>query len=103
MSAEFYLAFTDPDWPTTHHDRLVAAIVDLPTFVRRTGDELWLKGPIAGWPYDVRLFVGQQPRVLLEISAHPPEIERDLAALLRWLGGETTVAVVDEDGQPGAL
>ena len=100
MSAEFHLAFAEPGWPTTHHDRLVAAIVALPTFVRRIGDELWLKGPEPGssWSFDVRLFLGERP--LLEISAHPPSIARDLATLLNWLRGETSLAVVDDDGAP---
>jgi hypothetical protein len=101
MSAEFELAFEDRAWPEAHLDRLLAAIARLPTFTRRVDDELWLKcpGSASAWAYDVRVIVAR-PRVMLEISAHPPAIERDLAALLGWLRRETAVTVADEDGEP---
>lgn len=101
MSAEFELVFADRAWPEAHLDRLLAAIARLPTFTRRIDDEYWLKCPTtaSGWAYDVRVIV-QRPRVVLEISAHPPAIERDLAALLNGLRRETAVTVVDDDGEP---
>jgi hypothetical protein len=103
MGHEVYVRFAEPEWLRTHAPAFSKLLASLPTFVRRTGDEIWLAGTDSrapdAWSYDVRVFL-EQDRVLVEISAHPPSIDRDLRALLAWLRERTTIAVVDEDGIP---
>lgn len=105
MGAAFYVEFEDPTWRHVQAKGLRGRLAALPTYVSRQPDgAFWLRGteagrPDADWDYDVRVFPEHQPRILLEISDHPPSIEADLTDFLSWLRGRTAIRVVDEDGQ----
>jgi hypothetical protein len=105
MAAEFYISFADPSQLVSRAEEIEKRIMTLPTFAGRRGDEFWLKGTeprdeSKSWPYDVRLIFTGHARPLLEISVHPPSIERDLASLFAWFRTTAPVSVVDEDGEP---
>lgn len=103
MSAEFYLEFSDPPLGAALAHDLRRKIMSLPTFVDASPNgEIWLRGVECrqnGWAYDVRLFTDAMPRIMVEISAHPPSIEADLNEFFGWLRGKATVRVVDDDGE----
>jgi hypothetical protein len=105
MAAEFYVRFENPDWYSKNRSWLGASVETLPTFVGKQDAIYSLKGSEGieephRWSYDVRIFLKDGPPMLLEISAHPPSIERDLTALLSSLRRQTAIVVVDEDGEP---
>lgn len=104
MSAEFSVTFDDAAWYATHRDALTCTLAQLVTFSERVGQrEFRLIGReprnTGDWCYDARVFLDEE-RILLEISAHPASIERDLALLLEWIRRHTRIAVIDEEGVP---
>lgn len=104
MSAEFFITFSDPDWRQSREPEVADRLEGLRTFVKRAGNEFWLRGKEAGgagrFPYDVRVFMQPDRRLLLEISAHPKSIDEDLHSFLAWLRSNTSIQVVHEDGEP---
>ena len=109
MAAEFHLRFADGDWYRDHRELVEARIAALPSFARRQDDGFWLKGTehdddakgkAKAWMFDVRLFVDASQHLFLEISACPPSVQADLAALLAWIRSRTDIVVEDEDGEP---
>ena len=99
MSAEGYVIFEDTTWYQKHKEEIKEQIISLDTYVRHPMQigaylikegEYWLKGieskpPPADWPYSVRIFLDQEDYIFIEISAHPPSIERTLTQFLNWI------------------
>lgn len=105
MAAEFSLRFDDPSWISEHRHELIEQIEALPTHVRSDAAELWLLGLEARdsterWQFDARVFLKPESSVSLELSAHPPSLERDLKLLFAWLRSRTALSIVDDDGEP---
>lgn len=103
MSAEFFVTFEDPSWFRKHRSDVVSRLEGLSTFIKLSGNELWFRGKENGsagrFPIDVRIFLQPDGRILLEVSAHPQSIEADLKSFLGWLRSETSIQVLDEDGE----
>jgi hypothetical protein len=105
MAAEFYISFRDPGWYSSNLQTVEAKICELKTFIMREGSEFRLLGhedrdQDDRWSYDVRLFTRDSDRIMMEISAHPESIEKDLLLFLSWLRSGTDISVIDEDGVP---
>jgi hypothetical protein len=105
MSAEFSMKFPDASWYERNRGAIAAAIRKLATFVGEEDEAFLLRGHEEAtapgrWRYDVRIFLDPTPPARLEVSAHPPSIESDLAMLLGDLRQRTSVVVEDEDGEP---
>jgi hypothetical protein len=103
LSAEFFVNFTDPEWELNHEGEILAQLKSLGSFVKLSGNEIWLRGQENAspqrFPYDVRIFVQADKRILLEVSAHPKSVEEDLKSFFSWLRKNTPIQVVDEDGE----
>ena len=103
MAAKFYLAFSDPYLRAALAQDLRRKIMLAPTFAAdRPSGELWLKGvehAQARWPYDVRFFTEALPRIMFEVSAHPPSAEADLKDVFAWLRSQAVITIVDDDGE----
>ena len=101
MGHEVFVTSAQRTWMSEHAPEIADVLAGLPTFVGRDGREVRLRGTEsrapAAWTYDVRVFVDDE-RLLVEISAHPASIERDLRALFAWLRARTTISVTDDDG-----
>lgn len=97
------MTFSDSDWASGRQKEMIDRLESLPTFVKREGAEFWLCRKEAGGagrrPFDVRIFIQPGERPLLEISSHPASIESDLKTFMRWLRSQTSVKVLDEDGE----
>jgi hypothetical protein len=107
MSAEFHIKFSEPGWLPRFEADLVRALCQLETYAGHTASEWRMKGTenregASDWDYDVRLIPKPPDQILLEISAHPPSIERALKELLQWIRRRTSIAVVDEDNEQSA-
>ena len=104
MSAELYFEFKDAAWYLAHRNSLLDSLTQLGTFAKRIDEQVWLRGAEAdesmqeSYAYDVRVFLFEKRTPMVEISAHPPSIERDLHGWLEWLRQRTSVRIVDEDG-----
>ena len=101
MSAELYITFEDKNWFNRNRNVLKEQILSLNTFVSCEHEEFWLKGiESTNNPYyDVRLFLGYEDCVLLEITFHPLSIEQSVEQFLGWLRRQTSISVKDEDGE----
>ncbi|WP_148041021.1 hypothetical protein [Montanilutibacter psychrotolerans] len=105
MSAEFCVGFESDVWLNEHRSEVENRIATLSTFVRRSGRAFWLQGiesrsvPDAR-DYDVRIFLDSAQTILVEVSAHPATIERELTDFLAWLRSHTSISMEDEDGEP---
>ena len=113
MSAEAYVIFEDTTWYKKYKEEIREQIFLLDTYVRhpiQIGNylikegEYWLKGieskpPPADWPYSVRIFLDKEDYIFIEISAHPPSIERTLTQFLNWIRKQTPIFFQDEDGE----
>lgn len=113
MAAEGYVIFEDTTWYQKHKEEIKEQIISLDTYVRHPMQigaylmkegEYWLKGieskpPPADWPYSVRIFLDQEDYIFIEISAHPPSIERTLTQFLNWIKKQTPIVFQDEDGE----
>src|SRR5688500_12712952 len=104
MAAEFYATFQDPDWPQRQRTQVANRLKSMNTFVKRLDDAFWFQGTekddaTGRWPFDVRIFMQKNNRIMLEVSAHPPSIETDLSSFFTWLRSQTSVDVLDEDGE----
>lgn len=103
MAAEFYLRFDPPDWQLQNQSVFEQLLRGLSSF-RGKQDQAWLlqgtEGTSLSSPlgYDVRFIPVSDCAWLMEISAHPPSIERDLRQFMHALRALTAVVVEDEDG-----
>lgn len=107
MSAEFIVKFKDPDWYSRNLKLVEKEIRKLPTFVGQEQGEFRLLGVESRtdpgrWSYDVRMFIGMDPQIRMDVSAHPESIEKDLSHLFSWLRSQTSIVVEDEDGVASA-
>ena len=105
MAAEFFIAFEDARWRSSNLPRIEEKIRNSKTFVAQKDHEFWLLGnenrdQDGRWIFDVRFFTQIDERILLEISAHPLSIEKDLSSFFSWLRKQTEIAVIDKDGEP---
>lgn len=105
MAAEFVITFGDPSWAAAHAAALRERLEALATVVPGPEHEYWLLGlerrdAADRMGFDVRILTADGVPTTLEISAHPPSIERDLTALFDWIRSGTELAIVDEDGEP---
>jgi hypothetical protein len=103
MGVEFYIRFKTPGWRSENKARIQKFIEGLQTFVYGADGSYEFQG-LEGrdepkrWGFDVRLFAESDGSFLMEESARPASIERDVSALLAWLREETVISVEDEDG-----
>ena len=105
MSAEFFINFEDEGWFEENRACIADAIRELEIFVREEPGVFYLRGTEGEgepdrWWYDVRIFIDPAPPMRLEMSAHPPSVERDVSGLLNKLREHTRIRVDDEDGEP---
>ncbi|WP_454962206.1 hypothetical protein [Capnocytophaga leadbetteri] len=111
MSAEAYVIFEDTTWYQKHKEEIREQIflldtyvghpIQIGTYLMKEG-EYWLKGteskpPPTDWPYSVRIFLDKEDYIFIEISAHPPSIERTLTQFLNWIRKQTPIVFQDED------
>lgn len=103
MSAEFFVKFDSTEWYRQNQSPLRSHLCALPTFARVENGEYWLRGTEPDtpgrWAFDVRLWL-REDCVELDISARPHSVEADLKQLFAWLRSQTSIAVVDDDGEP---
>ncbi len=65
----------------------------------------WLKGSEPGkhakddWPFDARIFL-RPSDIVLEISTHPPSIERDIRRVSNAILAQTDIDILDGDSEP---
>ena len=105
MSAEFYISFSDEKWFSNNLSDIESEIRKLRTFSMDEGSEFQLLGnegvgEKGRWTFDVRMFVSRESPILIEISAHPKSIEKDLTDFFAWLRKQTAVSIIDDDGEP---
>ncbi|MCO6556546.1 MAG: hypothetical protein J6577_04875 [Gilliamella sp.] len=102
MSAEFRLVFINHTWYQQNACDIANKILSLPTYIAKNNAYC-----LSGSPYwdnsksrlfDVRLFL-EDTQIVIEISAHPPRIEKDLAQLFTWIRSQTEIKILDDDGQ----
>ena len=100
MSAEFILTFQDDTWYEKNRNELKKKMTDMASFARLNGDDYEFIGSEAGGDleYDARLFL-EETSIFIEISTHPPSIEKDLSSLFQWIGNQTEIYIRDEDGE----
>ena len=97
MSDERGIRFKDAGWLAIHREALNQRIRQLPTFVESSSDQLWLLGHEDRqrpdrWAFDVRFISHLEGTALLiEVSAHPPSIDADLATFMAWLEAQTEI------------
>jgi hypothetical protein len=94
------LVFDDPRWYEQHRDTLAVKLRSLPTFkLEATGDEYRLKDDSVAnsWTYDLRVFLRPQT-IDLEVSSRTKSLYEDFQSLLTWLEHETSVRLIDDDG-----
>ena len=98
MSAEFYIIFENIDWYYSNKDKIKQKIMSLDTFIYHTNDEFWLKEDkqFNDLYFDIRLFLDDE-YILLEITMHPANIEKDLKEFCNWLRLNTIIKIQDED------
>ena len=104
MAAEGYVIFEDTTWYQKHKEEIKEQIISLDTYVRhpmQIGAYLIKEGkpPPADWLYSVRIFLDREDYIFIEISAHPPSIERTLTQFLNWIRKQTPIVFQDEDGE----
>ena len=102
MGIEYSARFDDEGWYLENRFRIVERIEALESFVRREerDEEFWLKEANTGdWPYDVRVFVLSRG-LSVEVSSFSKAFTNDVVSLLSWIGQQTTVELVDDDGIP---
>ena len=100
MSAEFILTFQDNTWYEKNKNELKKKITNTASFSRLNGDAYEFIGSEAGGDleYDARLFL-EETSIFIDISTHPPSIEKDLSNLFQWIRNQTKIHIRDEDGE----
>jgi hypothetical protein len=72
----------------------------LETFVKAIGEKYWLKGIESknNSFFDVRFIFNQEDCIFLEVTFHPPSVERSLKIFFSWLSTRACISVEDEEG-----
>lgn len=103
MAYEYIIQFP-AGWYAKNQTRVRQYLAALPGCTQAATDEYWLKDPVAlpqdgAWQFDVRIFTQAPEGLMVEISAKPEGMRQVLDDLLQWLGSQTEVRVVDDDGE----
>lgn len=102
MSAEFRLVFMDRVWYQQNICDITNKILSLSTYITKNSAYCLSHSPY--WDndknraFDVRLFF-EDTYIFIEISAHPANVEKDLAQLFSWIRSQTDINILDGDGQ----
>ncbi len=100
MGLELSGNFSDNAWYMKNIDTIKSMIIELPSFVKQAGkDEFWLKAKNSqnSWDYDVRIFV-QKGKFLIEASLCNEALHSDVKTLVGRVSTETSLNLLDDDG-----